>query len=33
MRFYLDTNIKFKKGYNYGKEEIIYHQPRGACTP
>lgn len=21
MRFYLDTNIKFKKGYNYGKEE------------
>lgn len=20
MRFYLDTNIKFKKGYNYGKE-------------
>lgn len=21
MRFYLDTNIKFKKEYNYGKEE------------
>lgn len=21
MRFYLDTNIKFQKGYNYGKEE------------
>lgn len=21
MRFYLDTNIKFQKGHNYGKEE------------
>lgn len=21
MRFYLDTNIKFKKGQKYGKEE------------
>lgn len=24
MSFYLDTNIKFKKGYNYGKEEDLY---------
>lgn len=24
---------KTKKGQKYGKEEIIYHQPRGACTP